>query len=297
MSCWRSDEVTVTVKTQVCGVIGDPVEHTLSPTIHNTAFVHMHLDFVFLAFRVKPKALEDAVRGMRSLGIRGLNVTMPHKSTVTKFLDEVDPTVKLLNAANTILNKEGKLVGYNTDGIGALKALTDTGMKLDGKKVLLLGAGGAAKAIAFSLADEVEELVILNRSAKKARILAENIGRTHHSKVVGNLLSSAQIKKRVKDCDILINATSVGMAPKIDQSLVELQWLKRNLWVMDIVYNPLETKLIKNAKAVGARVITGVEMLLNQGAASFEIWTNIPAPIEVMKKAALNKLQTRSDVG
>ena len=160
-------------KTRVCGVIGDPIEHTLSPTMHNAAFNHLKLDFVFLAFRVKAAALEDAMRGMRGLGIRGLNVTMPHKNAVIKYLDEVDPTVKFLGSANTILNDDGRLLGFNTDGVGALKALRENGVNLDGKKLLLLGAGGAAKAIAFSLAKEVGELVILNRASEKAKELAE----------------------------------------------------------------------------------------------------------------------------
>jgi shikimate dehydrogenase len=277
-------------KTQVCGVIGNPIEHTLSPTMHNAAFNHLKLDFAFLAFRVKAAALEDAMRGMRGLGIRGLNVTMPHKTAVIKYLDEVDPTVKFLGSANTILNDDGRLLGFNTDGVGALKALRENGVELDGKKLLLLGAGGAAKAIAFSLAKEVGELVILNRASEKAKELAEALSQVYGKKVVGEALSSSAIQKSMKNADILINATSVGMHPHVSQSLVAPQWLKPDLTVMEIVYNPVETKLAKHAKAAGAHVISGVEMLLYQGAASFELWTGRSAPIEVMRKAALNKL-------
>jgi shikimate dehydrogenase len=279
-------------KTRVCGVIGDPIEHTLSPTIHNAAFNHLKLDFVFLAFRVKAADLENAVRGMRGLGIHGLNVTMPHKSTVIAYLDEVDPTVQFLGSANTILNKNGKLSGFNTDGVGALKALRENGAELSEKKVLLLGAGGAAKAIAFALAEEVGELVVLNRAAEKARELAEALGRMFNKKVVGGSLSPDAIAKNLRDSDILINATSVGMKPNLSQSLVAPQWLRSDLTVMDIVYNPVETKLAEDAKAAGAKVISGVEMLIYQGAASFEIWTGRAAPIEVMQKAALNKLSS-----
>jgi len=277
-------------KTQVCGVIGNPIEHTLSPTMHNAAFNHLKLDFAFLAFRVKAAALEDAMRGMRGLGIRGLNVTMPHKNAVIKYLDEVDPTVKFLGSANTILNDDGRLLGFNTDGVGALKALRENGVELDGKKLLLLGAGGAAKAIAFSLAKEVGELVILNRASEKAKELAEALSQVYGKKVVGEALSPSVIQKNLQDADILINATSVGMHPHVSQSLVAPQWLKPDLTVMEIVYNPVETKLAKHAKAAGAHVISGVEMLLYQGAASFELWTGRSAPIEVMRKAALNKL-------
>ena len=274
----------------MCGVIGDPIEHTLSPTMHNAAFNHLKLDFIFLAFRVKAAELENAMRGMQGLGIRGLNVTMPHKNAVIKYLDEVDPTVKFLGSANTLLNDDCRLLGFNTDGVGALKALRENGVELDGKKLLLLGAGGAAKAIAFSIAKEVGELVILNRAPQKAKELAEALSHAYGKKIVGEALSPSVIQKNLREADILINGTSVGMHPHVSQSLVAPQWLKPDLTVMDIVYNPAETKLAEDAKAAGAHVISGVEMLLYQGAASFEIWTGRSAPIEVMRKAALNKL-------
>jgi shikimate dehydrogenase len=282
--------MAISGKTRVCGVIGDPIEHTLSPTIHNAAFNHLNLDFVFLTFRVKAADLEKAIQGMRGLGIHGLNVTMPHKSTVISFLDEVDPTVKFLGSANTILNKDGRLSGFNTDGVGALKALRENGVGLSEKKVLLLGAGGAAKAIAFSLAEEVGELVVLNRTSEKAKELAAVLGQRFGKKVVGGPLSSGTVQKNLRDSDILINATKVGMRPRESQTMVEPQWLRSDLTVMDIVYNPIETRLAKDAKAAGAKVINGVEMLIYQGAASFELWTSRSAPIEVMRRAALNKL-------
>jgi shikimate dehydrogenase len=282
--------MAISGKTRVCGVIGDPIEHSLSPTIHNAAFSHLELDFVFLAFRVKTADLESAMRGMRGLGIHGLNVTMPHKSAVIAYLDEVDSTVKFLGSANTILNKDGKLSGFNTDGVGALKALRENGVDLSEKKVLLLGVGGAAKAIAFSLAEEVGELVVLNRAAEKAKALAEDLSRTFNKKVVGAALFPDAVAKNLRDSDVLINATSVGMHPAANKSIAAPQWLRSDLTVMDIVYNPVETKLARDAKAAGARVISGVEMLIYQGAASFEIWTGRSAPIEVMRRAALNKL-------
>lgn len=282
--------MVISGKTRVYGVIGDPIEHSLSPAMHNAAFNHLKLDFVFLAFRVKAAELEDAVRGMRGLGIHGLNVTMPHKDAVTKYLDEVDATVKFLGSVNTILNDDGRLLGFNTDGVGALRALRDNGVDLNGKKLLLLGAGGAAKAIAYALAKEVEELYILNRASEKAKDLAEALSRALGRKVVGDALSPSAVQRNLRDADVLINATSAGMHPNINQSLVAPQWLKPDLTVMDIVYNPLETKLAKDAKAAGARVVSGVEMLLYQGAASFEIWTGLSAPIEVMRRAALDKL-------
>ena len=281
----------VSGRTRVCAVIGDPIEHTLSPTMHNAAFEHLKLDFVFVAFRVTPDELEKAVRGAHVLSIRGLNVTMPHKNSVTEFLDEADLAVKFLGAANTILNQGGRLRGFNTDGVGALKALRCNGVNLTGKKVLLLGAGGAAKAIAFSLAKEVEELCILNRDAVKARELA-SVLEPCGKRICGNELSPRQIQKELSDSDLLINATSVGMTPNVSESWVKSDWLKPELFVMDIVYNPVETKLIQDAKAAGAKVINGVEMLLYQGAASFEIWTGCKAPVDVMRNALLSRLSS-----
>jgi shikimate dehydrogenase len=282
-------------KTRICGVIGDPIEHTLSPTIHNAAFNHLKLDFVFLAFRVRANDLENVMRGIRGLGIHGLNVTMPHKNKVIDYLDEMDPTVKFLSSANTILNREGKLSGFNTDGVGALQALRENGVDLSEKKVLLLGAGGAAKAIAFSLTPEVGELIILNRATEKATKLAEALRQISNKKIVTGSLSKDVISQNMADSDLLINATSVGMHPAADQSVVSPQSLRSALTVMDIVYNPIETKLAKDAKAAGAKVISGVEMLIHQGAASFKIFTGKSAPIAVMRKAALNKLTSAGD--
>jgi shikimate dehydrogenase len=282
-------------KTRLCGVVGDPIEHTLSPTIHNAAFNHLKLDFVFLAFHVRAAELENAIRGMRSLGIHGLNVTMPHKSAVISYLDKVDSAVQFLGSANTILNRDGRLLGFNTDGGGALYALRENGVELAHKKVLLLGAGGAAKAIAFSLAQEAESLCILNRMPEKAAILADALNRMFNKKIEGGALSPSAIQKNMEDSDILVNATSIGMHPNVNQSIVAPQWLKPNLAVMDIVYNPAETKLAKAAKAAGAKVISGLEMLIYQGAASFKIWTGKSAPIEVMRKEALKKLSSAGD--
>lgn len=277
-------------KTKVCGVIGDPIEHTLSPAMHNAAFKELNLDFVYVAFRVRKEELRDALIGARSLDVYGLNVTMPHKNAVMRYLDEIDSTTRAIGAVNTILNKEGSLIGYDTDGVGALKALKENGINPNGKKLLLLGAGGAGKAIAFQAAQEVEELVILNRTPQKAKKLAEILRKEFNKKINGNVLSTEIIKEELRDADILVNATSVGMHPNIDHSLVPKSSLKPDLCVMDIVYNPLETKLAKDAKAVGAKVVSGVEMLVYQGAASFEIWTNHAAPVKVMKQAVLNKL-------
>ncbi len=282
--------MTISGKTRVCGVIGDPIEHTLSPCMHNAAFEALGLDYVFLAFKVKPAGVADAVNGMRALNIRGLNVTMPHKHTVMKNLDRIDLSAQLINSVNTILNKENLLFGFNTDGVGAVKALKENGVELKGRKVLLLGAGGAARAIAYAMAKEADELAVLNRTVKQAQALARLLEKSANKKIASGSLSSSDIQKNLQDSDILINATSIGMKPRPEETPVPPKLLRGNLSVMDIVYNPLETKLAKDAKVAGAKVISGVEMLIYQGAASFEIWTGKSAPVEVMRKAALNRL-------
>ena len=282
---------SITGKTRVCGVIGDPIEHSLSPIMQTAAFEALNLDYVFLAFKVKPARVEDAVNGMRALNIRGLNVTMPHKSKVINFLDRVDLSAQIVNSVNTILNKESLLFGFNTDGVGALRALKENGVELKGRKVLLLGAGGAARAIAYTMAKEADELAILNRTVKQAQAITKLLEKSCNKKIVAGSLSLSDVQRNLQDSDILINATSIGMKPTAEESPVAPKLLRPNLAVMDIVYNPLETKLAKDAKAAGAKVVSGIEMLIYQGAASFEIWTGKSAPVEVMRKAALNHLQ------
>ena len=277
-------------RTKIYGIIGDPVEHTLSPTMHNAAFNELELDFICVPFRVKKKELGRAMDSVRCLRIQGLNVTMPHKNAVVQYLDELDSTAKFVRAVNTVLNDSGRLKGFNTDGIGALRALRENGFNPHGKKMLLLGAGGAARAIAFHASQEVEELVILNRTGKEAENSAGDLRKKFNERVIGDSLSAERIKNELKDTDILINATSVGMHPNAGESLVLPEWLRNDLCVMDIVYHPLETKLVEHAKAKGAKIVSGIEMLVYQGAASFEIWTSHPAPIKTMKKAVLNKI-------
>ncbi len=282
--------MAISAKTRVCAVIGDPIEHSLSPTIQNAAFDALGLDFVYTAFRVKSSMVANALAGVRALGIIGLNVTMPHKEAIIPQLDGIDETAQFLNSVNTIHNKDGKLFGYSTDGIGALNALKENGSDPKGKQVLMLGSGGAARAIAYTLVQETDELVVLNRTVSEAKELAETLKQKFNKKVIADSLSPEVIKEKICDSDILINATSVGMKPNLAQSLIAQNSLKSDLTVMDIVYNPVETKLVIEAKAAGAKVVSGVEMLIYQGAASFEIWTGKQAPVQVMRKAAFEQL-------
>ncbi|MCJ7613828.1 shikimate dehydrogenase [Candidatus Bathyarchaeota archaeon] len=277
-------------KTRVCAIIGDPVDHSLSPVMHNAAFKELGLNLVYVAFTVTTRELKTAILAAKSLGLRGLNVTMPHKHAVMNYLDKVDVTAKSIGAVNTVLCNQGKLIGYNTDGSGAMIALQENGVYPEEKKLVLLGAGGAAKAIAYQAAQDVEELVILNRTLEKAKKLAESL-KSFGAKVKGGTLSPEVLKTELSTADILVNATSVGMHPDIDSNPVPSDILRSDLCVMDIIYNPLETKLVADAKAAGAKVVSGIEMLIYQGAVAFEIWTNCPAPVEVMRAAALNELK------
>ncbi len=285
--------MSVSGKTRVCAIIGDPVDHSLSPVMHNAAFKEFGLNLVYVAFSVPAKDLKHAVLGVKSLGLKGLNITMPHKNEVMKYLDELDVSAKSVGAVNTILNDQGKLVGYNTDGQGAMVALQENGVCPEKKKLVLLGSGGAAQAIAYQAAQDVNELVILNRTLDKAKKIVKSLPQNLRTKVHSGTLFVDVLKQELETADILINATSVGMYPDIESSPVPSDLLRSDLSVMDLVYNPLETKLLKDAKTVGAKVISGLEMLIYQGAVAFHIWTNCPAPVDVMRKAALNALNKR----
>ena len=259
--------------------------------MHNVAFKEFDLDFIYVAFNVTSKELKTVISGIKSMGFKGINVTMPHKTAVINYLDEIDSTAKSIGAINTILNKNGYLIGYNTDGNGAMFALQENGICFKEKKIVLLGAGGAAKAIAYQAAKDLKELVILNRTKNKAKQLAGMLQKTFRTKIKGENLSSKILKQEMETADILINSTTVGMYPDIKNSPIPKDLLHSNLSVMDIIYNPLETKLLKDAKSVGARIISGLEMLIFQGAVAFKIWTNYSAPVEIMRK----ELKSRND--
>ncbi len=274
----------INAQTKLCGVIGNPVEHSLSPAIHNAAFRKLGLNFVYLAFPVENIA--DAVRGLRALGnVRGFSVTIPHKVSAIRFLDEVEPTARQIGAINTIVVDHGKLTGYNTDASGALRALQDNGIELKGRRVVLLGSGGAARAIAFALAADsaVAELFVLGIDEVERQCLVRDLQAKTSLRVHEAALSEDTLRRLLPDAQVLIHCTPVGMYPKIQETCVPAGLLHARLAVMDIVYNPQETRLLKDAEAAGCRTIRGLEMFLNQAAAQFELWTNQPAPTDVMR--------------
>lgn len=285
--------IGISGRTRVCALIGDPVWHSLSPTIQNAAFEHLGLDYVYVAFNVSAENLEKAILGVRGLGIYGLNITMPHKISIIKYLDILDESARRIGSVNTVLNRDERLVGYTTDGVGALNALRYAGVDPSGKKIVILGAGGASRAISFTLAEYARELIILNRTVERAVDLVRNI-----RDALGDLvnvkageLADRNLERELKDADILINATSIGMKPNDSETPVRCDFLHSNLTVFDIIYEPLETRLIREARIAGAKTIDGLSMLIHQGAASFEIWTGMRAPVEVMKEAALKKMR------
>ncbi len=278
-------------RTRVCGVIGDPIEHSMSPLIHNTAFKAAGLDYVYLAFRVKKEVLGEAISGMKALNLTGLSVTIPHKVEVIKYMDKLEPLADMIGAVNTIVNRDGILTGYNTDATGFLEGLTQRGIEPKGKEITLLGAGGAARAIAFILTREGAKLTILNRTQAKARSLASRI-KEKLAREVGVLkLNYENLRTAVSHADILINTTSLGMTPDVGETPVPQELIHKGLIVYDIVYNPMATRLLREAKEAGAMTISGLDMLVFQGAKAFELFTGIKAPTALMQEALVKALK------
>jgi shikimate dehydrogenase len=286
----------VSGKTKICGLIGDPVEHSMSPAMQNAAFRKLGLDYLYLPFRVKKEELGQAIAGMRALNIRGLNVTVPHKVAVIQFLDKLDPLAEKIGAVNTIVNDDGVLTGYNTDATGFLQALLERKIEPKGKRAVILGAGGASRAISFILADRGARLTILNRQLELdwAKELARRISQTFSQKVKALELSRENLAVVLKKADILVNATSVGMRPSVNKTPVPGDLLRPGLIVYDIVYNPMKTRLLREAEVVRASTISGVDMLVWQGALAFEKWTGQKAPAELMKREALRLLRRQA---
>lgn len=283
----------ISAKTKLYGILGDPIEHSLSPAIQNAALQATGIEAVYLAFRVKKERLKEAVAGIRSLDVKGVNVTIPHKVDIIKYLDRVDPLAEQIGAVNTVKNEDGELTGYNTDGLGAIKALKEAAQNLAHKRVILVGAGGAAKAISYTLANEGANLTILNRNLLRAKTLAEEIEAKTGRTIDYLDLHPDNLEKTLTNAEILVNATSVGMTPKSKETPVDKKFLHPKLVVFDIVYNPLETRLLREAREKGARVVDGLGMLIYQGAEAFEIWTKQKAPVEVMRSAALTELKVQ----
>lgn len=282
----------INVQTQFCGVIGNPVEHSLSPAIHNAAFRKLSLNFVYLAWKVD--AIGDAIKGLRALGnFRGASVTIPHKVSAVPFLDDLEPTARRIGAINTIVAARGRLIGYNTDATGSVRALKESGVALEGRRIVILGSGGAARAIAFALAAEsgADKLTVLGVDDKERSTLASDLRSKTTVAIEDAFLDDRTLGRAIPEAQVLIHCTPIGMSPKTDATCVPASLLHRGLAVMDIVYTPRETKLLADARCAGCRTIPGLEMFLNQAVAQFELWTDRPAPVDVMRAVLESRFQ------
>lgn len=271
---------------KIFAVFGDPIGHSLSPVMHNAAFKALGMDCAYHAFKVSKNNLKDAIKGASAMGFGGLNLTVPLKEKAMEIV-EPDPLAAAIGAVNTVDFKEG-IRGYNTDGIGAEKALIEVGIKIQAANVLIVGAGGAARGISFQLASDGAEVIIANRTPEKAIRLAEDVA------VVGNVKGCGLegFDKLISNADVLINCTTLGMYPHVEDTIVTAEQMHEDLVVFDIVYNPLKTKLLIEAEKAGAKTVSGVMMLVYQGAEAFRIWTGVEPPVEVMKEAVMGALRT-----
>lgn len=273
------------------GLMGWPVAHSRSPAMHNAAFRALGLNWHYLLLPVAPEDVGDAVRGVRALRFAGCNVTVPHKQAVMPFLDEIRPTAQAIGAVNTILNRDGRLIGENTDAEGFLRALREAGFEPRGQQVLVVGAGGAARAVVYALLRAGAEVWLTNRTHARAIALAEAMQGVGHDAPRVIPFERQAVQTALETATLLVNATSVGMVPHTEAvPLPEGVHLPSHLTVNDLVYNPRTTRLLRMAADVGARTIDGVGMLLHQGAAAFEHWTGRPAPLDVMRTALESSL-------
>lgn len=280
---------------RLCYLIGYPVGHSMSALMHNAAFQELGLGYHYVLKSVRPKALgRFTADEMRVDAVRGASVTIPHKVSIMGYLDEVDPEAATIGAVNTIVNEGGRLKGYNTDGRGAMRALQEAYGDLRGAKAVVIGAGGAARAIGYHLSMVVDELSILNRTVSRAESLASGLKLLPgcNASVTAAALTRENLRSKLIEADVLINATPLGMTPETDKSPVDSDLLHPSLLVFDTVYNPLKTRLLREAEEAGARTLTGAKMLAYQGTASFELWTGVRAPEELMLEVVVDALRS-----
>lgn len=268
----------------VFGVFGDPIAHSKSPDMHNAAFRELNMECSYHAFRVSPENIKDALLGAKAMGFGGVNLTVPLKQEALKIVD-ADPLAASIGAVNTVNFKDG-MKGYNTDGLGAKRTLEEKDVVIRESKVLIVGSGGASRAIAFQFAKDGADITIANRTESKAIELAADVSAVGSARGCG----LDNLKELIADSDILINCTTLGMHPNTEGTVATAEDMHPDLTVFDIVYNPLETRLLKEAKKAGAKAVTGEMMLIYQGAEAFRIWTGMEPPIDVMKKAVLEGL-------
>ena len=285
------DYIPITGHTRLTALLGSPVTHSISPLMHNESFRLLGLDYVYLCFDVKEDTLEEAVRGLRQTGIRGFNLTMPNKNKIVQLADRLSLSVQLIGAANTIVNDNGILTAYNTDGYGFMQSVKDAGHEITGKNMTLMGIGGAAAAICAQAAlDGVKKIHIFARPTSRFWNRTEEMIKKIHQKTACTVILHENgdlpaLKKALEESALLVNATSVGMAPHTGNSIIEdASLLTPHLAVGDIIYNPRETKLLSMARERGCPTFNGMYMLLYQGAEAFKLWTGREMPVDVIKE-------------
>lgn len=288
----NTEAVALRGTTTLVGVIGCPIAHSLSPPMHNAAFRKLGMDWAYLAFRVEPEDVAEAIRGIVALNMAGINVTIPHKQAAAELVDEVDDAAQALGSVNTIHNVEGALKGYSTDGPGFVRSVEETGASLAGKAVVLVGSGGSARAVAHALAKaEVSKLTIAARRPFKAEEVASMVAEHTGKSVEVADLNAPAAREAVEAAEVVIDSTSVGMYPNADcDPVVPGAWLRAGQLVCDLTYNPRDTPLLKAACSAGTEVLDGTGMLVHQGAIAFEIWTGRTAPVATMREALLKAL-------
>ena len=291
-------------ETQLIGLFATPIRHSLSPTMHNLAFKKLGLNYVYLAFEVGNEELVDVIKGMRALKVRGFNVSMPNKTKILPYLDELADSAKFTGTVNTVVNENGRLIGHSTDGIGYTRNLKEHGLDIRGKKMTLIGSGGAATSIAIQSAlDGISEISIFARNdaffekaVENARIINEDMKDYSVKASVYHLEDNNQLKKEISSSDILTNGTGVGMKPLEGMSVIEdLSMLRPDLIITDVIYSPFKSKLLQQAEAIGATAINGIGMMLWQGALAFEIWTGQKMPIEYIQEQMFEKITLPSE--
>ncbi len=284
----------ITGRTKIYGLYGWPVEHTFSPAMHNAAFKRLEMDACYVAFPVHPDRLEDAMRSISALSIQGVNVTVPHKERAAVMLSELSEEARLMTAVNTIEVRGDRLIGHNTDGRGFLRSLReDLKFEPKGRSIFIIGAGGAGRAVGFSLAIAgATGITIYDKDVQKGSALARDIREKTGADVfaVDDIMNAAGA---AKDADCIVNATPLGMK-KTDLMPLDAHVIRKGQIVCDLIYNPPETRLLRSAKARGARTLNGLGMLLYQGVLAFEIWTGKKAPVGVMKAALIKQITTRT---
>ncbi len=285
----------ITGHTELIGLIATPIRHSSSPTMHNHAFAKLGLDYAYLAFEVGNEQLEDTIKGFRAMNVRGCNVSMPNKTVVHKYLDKLSPAAELCGAVNTIVNDNGVLTGHITDGIGFMESVRDRGFDPIGKKVTIVGCGGAGTAIQIQAAlDGVAELAIFNiqdACFERAKQTVKDINeKTDCKATLYDLADTEELRKQIADSYMFINATGVGMKPMQGQTYItDASMLRPELKVCDVIYSPAKTALLEMAEEVGCETMNGLGMMLFQGAAAFKLWTGQEMPIDYIKEVLFNK--------